>query len=447
MEAKHFDTLVIGSGTSAYYSVDTLNKAGQEVAIIDERPYGGTCALRGCQPKKYLVCNAEAIAMASHLVGQGIVEKPKTDWSALQALKNEFLEGRSEEEVADWEAAGVATFHGRAQLTAEDEVTVGEHRLKAKNIILATGATPRLSDIPGKEFIQDSEFFLHMPTLPKRILFIGGGYISFEFAHAASRMGAEVTILHRSAQPLKAFDHDIVKIILAASAAEGIRVITEESPQSVEESGSAYSVAGSSGTRYETDLVIEATGRTPNLTALEGEHGGVAFSPKGVLVNEFLQSTSNPRVYAVGDCAATAYMLAPVADEEGKTAAHNILEGNVKSVDYSVIPSAVFTIPSIGSVGLTEEQAKQQGLDFRVNQSPEITWASSKRIGEKYAGYKVLINNQDNTVIGAHLARHNASEVINVFALAMKHGIKASDLAEFMWAYPTMVSDIKYMVK
>ncbi|MFT4690839.1 MAG: glutathione reductase (NADPH) [Limisphaerales bacterium] len=448
MKDHKFDAIVVGSGTSAYYAVDGLNKAGKKVAIIDERPYGGTCALRGCQPKKYLVCNAEAIAAARHLVGRGIQSAPQTDWKALQTLKNEFLDGRSEGEVQDWQEAGVATFHGRGVMTGENEITVGEDRFQADHIVLATGAKPRRADIPGAEHVHDSEHFLDLPELPERITFIGGGYISFEFAHVAIRAGAkEVTILHRSAQPLKAFDADIVKVILDASEAEGIKIVVNESPTGVKVGDDGLQVSSSSGTEYQTDLVIEATGRVPNLSVLAEGGGNVESSSRGVAVNEFMQSVSNPRVYAIGDCAATAFMLATVADEEGKTAAKNILDGNVKSVDYSLIPSAVFTIPSIGSVGMTEEQANNQDLDFRVNRGTTADWPSSKRIGEKHSGYKVLIDNQTDEILGAHIARHNASEAINTLALAMKYHIKAADLADFMWAYPTITSDLKYMVK
>ena len=448
MNHQEFDTVVIGSGTSAYYAVAGLNEAGRRVAIVDERPYGGTCALRGCQPKKYLVSNSEAVAMASHLVCRGIVAGPKTDWQSLQALKNAFLDGRSEAEVKDWQEAGVTTFHGRAVMSGEDEVTVGHDRLRAQHIVLATGSTPLRSEIPGAEHIRDSEHFLNLPDLPSRIVFIGGGYISFEFAHVAIHAGAEkVTILHRSSQPLKAFDQDIVKVVLKASEVEGIKVVLNESPRSVESAENGLILQGSKGAVYESDLIIAATGRVPNLSVLKGGYGKVESSLRGVIVNEFLQSVSNPGVYAVGDCAATKYMLAPVADEEGKTAARNILEDNIKTIDYSVVPSVVFTIPSIGSVGLTEEQAKKQALDFRVNQGMTTHWPSSKRIGEEHGTYKILIDNQTNEILGAHIARHNSCEAINVLALAMKHKITASELAEFMWAYPTITSDLKYMVK
>lgn len=342
----------------------------------------------------------------------------------------------------------MATFHGHATMTAEDEITVGEDRLQADHIILATGAKPRRADIPGAELIHDSEDFLNLPDLPERITFIGGGYISFEFAHVAIRAGAkEVTILHRSKQPLKAFDADIVKVILEAGEAEGVHVVVNETPTSVSKEEEGLIIQGSSGATYKTDFIVEATGRVPNLSVLDGDHGGVEKSARGIQVNSFMQSTTNPRVYATGDCAASAYMLATVADEEGKTAAKNILEGNVKTVDYSVIPSAVFTIPSIGSVGLTEAQATAKGLSFRVNQGSTTGWPSAKRIGEKHGAYKILIDNKNDEIIGAHLARHNASEAINTLALAIRFHIKAADLAEFMWAYPTITSDLKYMVK
>ena len=448
MNDHSFDAIVVGSGTSAYYAISTLNNAGKKVAMVDERPYGGTCALRGCQPKKYLVCNAEAIASVKDLLGRGIDGTPKTNWKALQSLKGEFLEGRSEGEVKDWQEAGVATFHGHASMTAENEVRVGEDRLKASHIVLATGATPRRADIPGADLIQDSEAFLDLPELPKRVTFIGGGYISFEFAHVAIQAGAEeVTIIHRSKQPLKAFDSDIVSVILEASKAHGIRIFLNETPLAVTLEDDTLRIETSTGQIHETDLIIEATGRVPNTNVATENLGNVAHSPRGIEVNEYLQSVSNPKVYAIGDCAATPFMLATVADEEGKVAAQNILHGNLKKVDYDVIPSAVFTIPSLGSVGLTEAQAAAKGLKFRVNKGTTRNWPSSKRIGEKHSGYKVLISNETDTLLGAHLARHNASEVINVLALAIKHGITASDLGEFMWAYPTLTSDLKYMMK
>ena len=447
MSSKSFDTIVIGSGTSAYFAISALNKVGQKVAVVDERPYGGTCALRGCQPKKYLVANAEARAMAHHLQGIGLSDAPRTDWSALQELKNAFLEGISEGQEKEFQDSGIETFSGRATFKGPRSIEVNGESLEATNIVLATGAIPRKTEIPGSEHARNSEYFLNMESLPKRILFVGGGYISFEFAHVAAQAGAEVTILHRSECPLKAFDRDIVKTVVEASEDSGIRVVLKESPSRIESIENQFRVHGSSGTVYETDLVIEASGRVPNLSALDGDLGEVEHSSRGIEVNEHLQSVSNPNVYAIGDCAATPYQLATVADEEGKVAAENILDGNTRSVDYSVIPTAVFTIPNVASVGLTEKEAEEKNLDFRIKRGTTTGWPSSKRIGEKRSAYKILISNEDDTIVGAHLARHNASEVINIFGLAMKYRIPASELANFPWAYPTYTSDLKYMVR
>lgn len=282
MNTQTFDTIVIGSGSSAYFAITALNNAGQKVAVIDERPYGGTCALRGCQPKKYLVANAEAVAMAEHLQGIGLTAPPKTNWAALQKHKNAFLEGIPDGEVEEFTKAGIATFHGKAQLVAQDEVALGEERLKAKHIIIATGAVPRRSDIPGAEHLRDSEYFLNMATLPERILFIGGGYIAFEFAHVAARAGASVTILNRSARPLKQFDSDTVDTVMEATKASGIEFVTDESPVRVTQAESAYQLHGKSGKVYDADLIIEATGRVSNVSVLDGEHGKVDHSSREI---------------------------------------------------------------------------------------------------------------------------------------------------------------------
>jgi len=447
MTAKSPDVLVIGSGTSAHYCAHGLREAGQSVTVVDEREFGGTCALRGCQPKKYLVANAEAVAQAAHLVGRGIVSAPVCDWPALQRLKNEFLDGLPEDTIEGFKKAGMTVRHGHARFVAEDAVQVGDETIQASHIVIATGSKPREADMPGAEFAKTSDHFLSLPEMPGRIVFIGGGYISFEFAHVAARAGAKVTILHRSERPLKAFDPDMVDIIVAASREAGIEVVLNEPAQAIEQEGTSYAVIGGSGRRDAADLVIEASGRVPNLTVLEGGLGKVESNAKGVVVNEFLQSVSNPRVYAIGDAAATPFQLAPVADCEGMIAAANIARGNSEKTDYEGVASAVFTIPEMATVGLTEESATKRGLKFHVHRGTTEEWASSIRIGEKHAGYKILFEDDTHKILGAHLARHNASEVINVFALALKFGMTSHDLESVTWAYPTYTSDLKKMIR
>ncbi len=216
--------------------------------------------------------------MAHHLQGIGLSEAPSTDWSALQEPKNAFLDGIPEGQEKEFQDSGIETFAGLATFTGPRSLEVNGKSLEAVNIVIATGAKPRKTDIPGSEYAHNSEYFLGIESLPKRILFVGGGYISFEFAHVAGQAGAEVTILHRSECPLKAFDRDIVKTIVEASKDSGIRIILEESPTRIESIDNQFRVHGSSSTVYETDLVIEATSRVPNLSELDGDLGEVEHS-------------------------------------------------------------------------------------------------------------------------------------------------------------------------
>jgi len=446
MSEQSFDVVVVGSGTSAYYAAHTLTDGGKQVAIIDERPYGGTCALRGCQPKKYLVANAEAIAGAKHLVGNGVVEAPRTDWEALQRLKGEFLDGLSEESRAGYDQSGIQTFSGHAQMTAPNVIEVGDEKLTAGHIVIATGSLPRRASIPGCEFAGTSDDFLNLPTLPKRVLFIGGGYISFEFATVTAYAGSQATILHRSERVLKNFEQDCVNVLIQAAAHAGIDVHTNQTPVKIEKTESGLLVTTESGATFETDCVIEATGRVPNLSILAGTSHGVEHSSKGVTVNGHLQSVSNPRVFAIGDVSSSGQQLATVGDYQGALAATNILTGNTRSVDYRVVPSSVFTIPTLATVGFEEKHATEAGCDFRVNCGSTAEWASSKRIGERHGYYKVLIEKGSDRILGAHLVRHNAAEVINIFALAIQQNLTSRDLKEVMWAYPTASSDLKKML-
>jgi len=446
MSEFSFDVVIVGSGTSAYYCAHRLVDGGKKVAMIDERPYGGTCALRGCQPKKYLVANAEAVAAASHLVGNGIVSAPRTDWKALQRLKGEFLNGLSAESRSGYEESGIRTFDGHATLIGPDRLQVGDDILKAEHIVIATGSLPRRCSIPGCEYAGTSDEFLNLPDLPSRVVFVGGGYISFEFATVTAHAGSRATILHRSANVLKHFERDCVGTLLKAASHTGIEVVTNETPVRIEKTTRGLLVHGESGNRYEADVVIEATGREPNLGVLGGQDHGVEHSPKGVTVNDHLQSVSNPQVYAIGDVSSSGQQLATVGDYQGELAAINILEGNTRKVDYRVVPSAVFTIPTLATVGYDEPGAKAAGLDYRVNCGDTAEWASSKRIGEQQGYYKVLIENGSDRILGAHLVRHNAAEVINIFALAIRQNLTSHDLKSVMWAYPTASSDLKKMV-
>lgn len=271
-----------------------------------------------------------------------------------------------------------------------------------------------------------------------------GGYISFEFAHIVSRAGAKVTILHRSERPLKNFDPELVDMLVDASREAGIEIHLNTPVDSVEKKEGRF-VVRSGQKEFQADLVVHGSG-VPDIDNLDLEKGGVRFDKKGIAVNEFLQSISNPSVYAAGDAAAVGPPLTPVAAMEGRTVAKNILKGNNTKADYYAITSVVFTSPPLASVGLSESEANKRGINFKVNYQDTSGWYSSRRIGLRHSGFKVFIDKDNNKIIGAHLLGHNTEEVINVFAVAMKAGMSADEMKNIRFSYPSNSSDIWYMI-
>jgi len=440
------DILVIGTGTSGYTVAHGLRKAGKSVAIADRRSFGGTCAKRGCQPKKYLVANTEIIHLARSLEGQGVFKAPEVVWPDLMTLKREFTENVSVNSEQGFLDAGIEVFHGDVHFTGTNSVLIGDKPVEADKIILAVGSVPFSLNIPGGDLSVDSEFFLDMDTMPERVIFIGGGYISFELAGVAHIAGAVTTILHRSVQPLKQFDPDLVNTLVEAMREDGLSLLTEHPVEKIEKAEKGFKVTAGDEI-YFADLVVNASGRGPDLNSLNLESGNIDFGSRGIGVNKYLQSSSNSDVFAVGDCAASGPNLATVADMQAEIVVSNILNGTKRVPDYNNIPSAVFSLPPMAAVGISEKEARDSKLDVRIKIMDQTAWPSSKRIGQKAAMYKVIIDNKTDKILGIHILGHNAPEVINTFALAVKFGHTVKELKSVLWAYPTHTSDMKYSLQ
>src|SRR6202163_4676363 len=420
-----FDVIAIGTGSAASAVVSRCRDAGWQVAIVDSRPFGGTCALRGCDPKKVLVGAAEAVDWTRRMKGKGIqAAKLQIDWPELMRFKRSFTEPVPKRREDGFEKAGIAAFHGRARFTGPTTVQVGEETLEGRYVVIAVGEVPADLEIPGTEHLTISDQFLELDQLPRRILFIGGGYIAFEFAHVAARVGAQVMILHRGRRPLPRFEPDLVDQLVERTRELGIAVHLRTEAIGIERSSSQLTVrALSSGqaATFETDMVVHAAGRVPEINDLNLEAVGIEWDKRGVRVNEFLQSVSIPGVYAAGDAAASGGApLAPVASYEGSIVAANLLKGNHQRPHYLGIPSVVFTIPPLAAVGLGERGAREQNLEFRVNTEMTSTWYSSRRVAETHSGYKVLVEKGTDRILGAHVLGSEAGEVINLFALAIR---------------------------
>jgi glutathione reductase (NADPH) len=448
--SREFDLIVIGTGSAGSTVAYECNSAGWQVAVVDSRPFGGTCQLRGCDPKKVLVGAADLVDWNRRMKGHGLAgEGIGLDWPALMRFKRTFTEAVPERQAKAYAEAGIAAFHGRARFVDRTSLRVEGETLVGRHVAIAAGARHRRLGIPGEEYLTTSTQFLDLDRLPPRIAFVGGGYISFEFAHLAARAGARVQILHRGSRPLTGFDPDLVDQLLAATRAAGIEVHLETAVTGIEKKGDALVVdtsteEGREG--YEADLVVHGAGRVPEIDDLDLDRAGIERNEKGVVVDEYLQSVSNRAVYAAGDAAARGRPLTPVGSLEGRIVASNLLEGKKHKVDLRATPTVVFTIPPLAAVGMQESAAKEAGLSVEVHQGDTSEWYTSRRVRAEYSGYKVLVEKASRQILGAHLLGAQAEEVINLFAMAIRFDIPAPEMKGMLYGYPSSSSDIRYMV-
>ena len=447
--SRNYDLVIIGSGTAAQVASGRMRTAGWTVAVIDHLPFGGTCALRGCDPKKMLISGTEAIDAANRMRGHGVEGSPRVNWRELVAFKRTFTDPipyKQEQRYAD---GGIDAYHGLARFTGADTVAVEGQELRARYILLASGARPVPLRIPGEEHLITSDRFLELETLPAHIVLLGGGYIAAEFSHIAARAGSRVTVLQSAERMLPTFDADLVGWLMGKFHDLGIEVQTGSTVQRVDKGADGYLVhtlADGSSRTVAADLVVHAAGRIADLAPLHLDVAGVTIENGRLKLNEYLQSASNPKVYAAGDAAGSGPPLTPISGHDAKIVTRNLLEGNRHKPNYHGVPSVAFTIPPIAAVGLSEPQARAQGLKFRIHAEKVASWYTARRLNESVYGFKTLVEEGTDRILGAHLVGPHADEVINVFALAIRHGLTSEDLKTTMFAYPSGASDIGSML-
>lgn len=446
---KH-DLIVIGSGTAANVAAFGCRKAGWSVAVIDHRPFGGTCALRGCDPKKMLIAATEVIDGFERMGAIGTVQGDvHINWAALQRHKRSFTDPVPEKREHAYAKHGIDAYHGRARFSGPNTIVVGDATLSARHIVIAAGAEPVQLPIDGFEHLALSDDFLELEALPRRIILVGGGYIGFEFAHIAARAGAEVTVLNRGAHPLAGFDPDLVELLLERTRALGVDVRLGHEVKTVRKCGEAFEVEAQRADGRVTmtaDLVIHSGGRAPALEALDLDAAGIADEHGKLRLDTHLRSTTNPAVYAAGDAAGGPLPLTPVAALEAHAVVENLLHDRQATVNYTGIPSAVFTQPMLTRVGLLEAEAKAQGLRYKVAHASVPGWFTARRVNESCYGYKVLVEDDSGRILGAHLIGPDAAEVINLFGFAMRSGLTTEAMRHGTFAYPTAASDIESML-
>jgi len=446
---RRYDLVIVGTGTAATVAAMRLRTAGWSVAIIDFRPFGGTCALRGCDPKKVLVAGAETVDSVGRMRGRGVAGDVRIDWPELSAFKRTFTDPITRMLEHSYSEKGIDTFHGRARFTDRNMMAVDGTALEGRHFLIAAGAEPITLKIPGAEHLVTHEEFLALESVPRRIVLVGGGYIAAEFAHIAARAGAQVTIVQRDERMLKHFDPDLVSWLMEKFRAIGVDVRTRTVVEAIEKTDAGFTVRArleGNPSVFEADLVVHAAGRAPALEMLDLDAAGIVVENARLKLNEFLQSVSNPAAYAAGDAAQLGPPLTPVSSHEAKVVVANLLEGNRHRPNYLGVPSVAFTIPPIAAVGLSEAQARGRGLKFRMQSQKASDWYTARRVAEPTYGFKVLVEEPSERILGAHLLGPHADEVINVFALAIRNGLTAEQLKTTMFAYPTGASDIGNML-
>ena len=447
MSSKQYDVIVLGSGSAGYQVAMRAKEAGKSVAVVNRGDFGGTCSSKGCIPKKLLAGTAELVDEVERLQKLGIFDAtPKPNWAKMIAFKRTFTSGIAENSLKGLQDAGIDTYAGSPAFTGKQTLTINDETLEAEKILIAVGAEPTKLPIDGFEHMIMSDEYLELDELPESMIFVGGGYISFEFAHIAARFGSKVTILQNDDRPLPMFDKDMVDSLLEASAEAGIKVVMNQLVSKIEKDGDAFAVSVKDGESFKAASVVHGAGRAPAISELNLEAAGVDYGRRGVVVDEYLQSVSNPHVYAAGDAADAGPPLSPVAGTQGTIVAQTILGEKIKQPSYESTPSVLFASPQVSSVGMTVAEAEKNPDAYNIAVNDTSGWFMAKRRAQKFSKSKVITEKETNIVKGAHLVGDDAGELINLFALAVELELTTDDLRKPIMAFPTTVDDSRHML-
>jgi len=444
-----YDIVILGGGNAGFGVSAVAAEAGKRIAFVEERDFGGTCPNRGCTPKKVLVAAAHALHEIEIAKVHGIeVGAPTLNWAklidrekAMIASVPERLEGLARQRGD--------VYRGHARFVGPNAVAVGDEILEAKHIVIATGSKPRPLPIPGAEHLITSDEVLSERELPGEVVFIGGGVIAMEFSHVYARAGARVTILEVMPNVLSGMDSDAVAEVRKESERIGIAIKTDVEVAKIAPIGDRFRVSyrhDGKEVTVEADRVVNGAGRVANVDTLDLEAGNVRHDKVRIETDGYLRSVSNPAVWVCGDALVTSAQLSPLATYGGQLVGRNIVNGPKERPDYRTIPSCVFTVPALASVGLTLAQAEKEGLKVKVSVNDMRDWFSGETYGETVAWAKVLTEEGSGRILGAQMVGHSGEELIHLFALAMRHGISATDIKSTVFAFPTFSADVKSML-
>ena len=411
--SERYDVIILGGGNAGFGVSAIAHKAKKKIAFVEEWDFGGTCPNRGCTPKKVLVAAAHALHEIEVASAHGIdVGKPKLDWATLIRREKEIVNfvPNAMEELAGKRGD---VFKGTAKFVGQNTIEVNGKTLEGENIVVATGSKPRPLPIPGAEHMISSDEVLSEENQPGEVVFIGGGVIAMEFSHVYARAGTEVTILEVLPRLLPRVEVDTVAAVHAESKRIGITMKTSVAVKEIAKVNGKLCVHYAlDGVQYsvDADRVVNSAGRIANVDALDLEAGNVKHNQVNIEIDEYLRSTSNPSVWVCGDSLVTSAQLSPPATYEGQIVGQNIVNGPTVKPDYTVIPSCIYTVPALSTVGLSEEEAKKKGLNVKVTSNDITGWFSGKSYAESVAWAKVLVDEDEDQIVGAYMVGHQGED-------------------------------------
>ncbi len=448
MSEFDYDLFVIGGGSGGVRAARMAAQYGAKVVVAEEYLVGGTCVVRGCVPKKLFVYASQFAEEYKIASGFGWkVGTPEFSWSKLLANKDREIDRLNKIYIRNLEAAGVEIIQDRAELRGPNEIYLvdQDRTVTAAKILIATGATPFVPhNIPGAAFAITSNEAFHLEDLPKRIVVVGGGYIAVEFAGIFHGLGVETSLLYRGPQILRGFDDDLRNGLAEAMTNRGIDVRTDANVGEIVKVGEECKVCMHNGAEIVTDLVMYATGRVPNTTGLGLENADVNLDGAGAVKVDKFSQTNIDNIYAVGDVT-NRVNLTPVAIREGAAFAETVYNNNPVAVDHSDIASAVFSQPELGTVGLTEDQAREQYGEITVFKSVfrpmKLTLTD---IDEKML-MKLIVDKATDRVLGCHIMGPDAGEMVQIVGIAMKMNATKADFDRTIALHPSAAEELVTM--
>lgn len=440
---QEFDLIVIGGGSGGVRAARISAGHGAKVAICEESRMGGTCVIRGCVPKKLLVYASHFAEDFATAEGYGWrIDNAQFSWNKLIENKDKEIDRLNQVYHRLLDNAGVTTYMGRGILLDKHRVQVNDQILHGKKILIATGGRPFTPQFPGSELSITSDEAFHLKQLPEHIIVAGGGYIAVEFAGIFNGMGSQVSLAYRGDKILRGFDDDVRDHLQTEMQAKGINVQLESEIASLERKpNDKLRVVYKDGTEVEADQVMFATGRKPYTWDLGLENAGIELDRKGAIAVDADSRTAQANIFAVGDVT-DRINLTPVAIREGHAFADTEFGNNPRQADHALVPSAVFSQPPIGTVGYTEQQAKDKFGRLRIYTSSFRAMKHTLSDIQEKTFMKMIVADSSNVVVGLHIIGMDSAEMVQGFAVAVKAGLSKDDFDATVGIHPTSGEEI-----